>query len=171
MKTYTLKRRQLIRESRKEVFEFFEQPENLEKITPKSVGFNILTPRPIKMQSGTTLDYTIRLLGIPVRWTTLITNYDRPDSFSDVALRGPYSFWHHTHTFEQDGDNTIMTDEVRYVLPLGILGRVCHRLWVKRQLDYIFDYRARIIDEVLSTSKSSVIKRGELVNPRVRKGK
>lgn len=171
MKTYTLKRRQIIHKSRKAVFEFFEKPENLKDITPRSVGFHILTPHPIKMRIGTTLDYTIRLLGIPVRWTTLITNYDFPDSFSDVALRGPYSFWHHTHSFEQDGDDTIMTDEVHYVLPFGILGRVCHLFWVKRQLDYIFDYRAMIIDDTLSTRNSKVTKREELAALRVQKDK
>lgn len=149
MKTYILRRRQTIARSLRTVFEFFEQPENLEKITPGSVGFTILTPRPIKMQVGTVLDYTIRLLGLPVRWTTLISEYDAPHRFCDVALRGPYSFWHHTHTFEKTEQGTVMTDEVRYALPFGPIGRLVHLLWVKRQLDYIFDYRAEVISQLL----------------------
>jgi len=152
MKIYTLKRRQTFELPRREVFEFFEKPENLERITPDSVGFNILTPRPIKMKAGTVLDYTIRVLGLPVRWTTLICEYEPPGRFADVALRGPYSFWHHTHTFEEDGGVTVMTDEVRYALPFGPIGRLVHSLWVRRQLDYIFDFRARVIDDLLSKS-------------------
>lgn len=149
MKIYTLRRQQKINRPRHEVFEFFEKPENLERITPLSVGFRILTPRPIKMKAGTVLDYTIKVLGLPVRWTTLISEYEPPARFADVALKGPYSFWHHTHTFEEVDGQTIMTDEVRYALPFGLLGRLVRSLWVKGQLDYIFDYRAGIIEEMM----------------------
>jgi ligand-binding SRPBCC domain-containing protein len=149
MKIYTLKRRQTIKRPREEVFRFFESPENLERITPKSVGFNILTPRPIKMKVGTVLDYTIRLMGLQVRWTTLISEYEPPHRFCDVSIRGPYSYWHHTHTFEDTEDGTVMTDEVRYAMPFGFLGRVVRLFWVRRQLDQIFDYRARVIGKML----------------------
>lgn len=152
MKTYTLRRRQTLARPVDDVFKFFEKPENLEEITPGSVHFRILTPRPIKMKVGTILDYTIRLLGIPVRWTTLISDYEPPHRFADVALRGPYAFWHHTHTFEKHGNGTIMTDEIHYALPFGSLGRLVRFMWVKRQLDQIFDYRARIIQELLECS-------------------
>lgn len=155
MKTYILKRKKTISRPLSDVFSFFGQPDNLEKITPSSVGFTILTPRPIRMQVGTVLDYTIRLLGLPVRWTTLISAYDPPHRFVDVALRGPYSFWHHTHTFEEKDQGTIMTDEVSYALPFGIFGRLAHFLWVKRQLKYIFDYRMRIIGELLEKADAS----------------
>jgi ligand-binding SRPBCC domain-containing protein len=134
------------------VFEFFESPENLERITPGTVGFNILTPKPIRMQAGTVLDYTIRLIGLPVRWTTLISEYDPPRRFADVALKGPYSFWHHTHTFEEAGDATVMTDQIRYALPFGWLGRLVHALWVRRRLDEIFDYRAQVIQGMLEAT-------------------
>lgn len=149
MKIYTLKRRQLLPRPARDIFRFFERPENLEKITPASVGFVILTPEPIKMQVGTVLDYTIRILGLPVRWTTLIHRYEPPELFVDVSIRGPYSFWHHTHTFEETKEGTIMTDEVRYALPFGFLGRIVRSLWVKRQLDYIFDYRGKVIEDIL----------------------
>jgi ligand-binding SRPBCC domain-containing protein len=149
MKVYTLKRKQSFALSLQDVFEFFGKPENLEEITPRSVGFHILTPRPIKIKVGTVLDYTIRLFGISVRWTTLISEYDPPNRFSDVAIRGPYSFWFHTHTFKTDNGKTIMKDEVSYALPFGFIGRLAHFLWVKRQLNYIFDYRAQVISDIL----------------------
>lgn len=155
MKTYTLRRQQTIARPVEVLFNFFKQPENLEKITPPSVGFTILTPRPIKMQVGTVLDYTIRILGLPVRWTTLISVYNPPHLFVDVAMRGPYSFWHHTHKFEAKDRGTIMTDEVHYALPFGILGRLVHFLWVKRQLEHIFDYRMRVIADTLENDDAT----------------
>ena len=145
MKVHTLEREQLIRRPKAEVFEFFERPENLERITPASLGFHILTPEPITMKAAAILDYTIDVLGIPVRWTTVITDYDPPNGFTDVALRGPYSFWHHAHSFEEVEGGTMMKDEVHYVMPLGVAGRLVHRLWVKGQLRRIFDHRAKVI--------------------------
>jgi hypothetical protein len=149
MKVYTLNREQVIRRPRHEVFQFFERPENLERITPESMGFVILTPRPILMRAGAILDYTVRVLGVRLRWTTLIESYDPPARFTDVAIRGPYSFWHHTHAFEETPEGTLMTDTVRYALPMGWLGRLMHALTVKRQLKHIFDYRAEIIEKLL----------------------
>ena len=134
MSLYKLKRSQLIKCNRTEVFNFFKSPENLEKITPPNVGFNILTPKPISMHTGAVLDYTINLLGLKVRWTTLITDYNEPKGFADVSINGPYSFWHHQHDFLETNDGTIMNDEVTYSLPFGFIGKIVHRLWVKRNL-------------------------------------
>jgi ligand-binding SRPBCC domain-containing protein len=38
-----------------------------------------------------------------------------------------------------------MEDRVEYELPLGLLGRLAHRLLVRRQLEGIFRHRARVI--------------------------
>jgi ligand-binding SRPBCC domain-containing protein len=130
-----------------EVFFFFSRPENLERLTPPSLGFRILTPS-IVMRRGALMDYSIRLLGLPVRWTALIDDYDPPRGFSDVQLRGPYSYWHHTHRFKAKGGGTIMTDEVRYLLPLEPLGRLALPV-VAWQLDRIFRYRSDAIRAVL----------------------
>ena len=89
-----------------------------------------------------------RLLGLPVRWTTLIAVYDPPHRFVDAALRGPYSFWHHTHTFEEVPDGVLMIDDVRYSLPFGPLGRMVHALWVRHELRRVFDHRERVIGEM-----------------------
>lgn len=151
MKFYTLTREQLINRPREDVFAFFARPENLERITPATMGFEILTPKPILMQTGAVLDYTIRLFGFPLRWTTVITGYHPPHSFSNVALKSPYSSWHHTHTFAETDSGTLMTDDVRYALPLGPLGRLVNSLWVKRQLEHIFDFRAEAIRKLMDS--------------------
>jgi ligand-binding SRPBCC domain-containing protein len=147
MTVQTLHKEQLIKKPIKEVFAFFEKPENLAIITPPSLGFQILTPLPIEMKDGALIDYTIRLRGIPVRWTTMVTDYDPPHKFVDVQIRGPYAFWHHTHMFKQVDDGTIMTDIVQYILPCGLLGRFVHAFSVEGQLKNIFEYRARKIEE------------------------
>lgn len=123
-----------------DVFLFFSNAENLAVLTPSFLGFRILTPLPIQMEKGTLIDYELRILGMPTRWTTLITTYDAPYCFVDQQLKGPYSFWHHTHTFEAVEGGTKMTDTVRYVMPFGWLGAMVHPL-VSWMLAHIFSYR------------------------------
>ena len=147
MKIYTLTREQVIHRPLDEVFAFFAKPENLAKITPDTVGFVILTPTPISMQVGAVIDYTIKVFGLRRYWTTMISDYKPPHKFVDVQLKGPYEFWHHTHTFEACAEGTIVRDTVRYVLPFGWLGRLAHALVVKRQLRQIFDFRSKVIED------------------------
>jgi hypothetical protein len=112
--------------------------------------FKILTPSPIEMKEGALIDYTVRILGLPIRWRTLITKYDPPDIFVDQQLKGPYSLWHHTHTFTKISDNeTLIKDIVVYSIPFGFIGRVVHSIYIKKELEKIFSYRKNKIVDLL----------------------
>ena len=104
------------------------------------------------MRAGALVDYTIRVLGLRMRWTTMITTYDPPMRFVDEQLKGPYSFWHHTHAFVEEDDGTRMVDTVRYALPLGPLGVLAHALVVRRQIRRIFEYRGGVIAGLFESS-------------------
>lgn len=148
MKIRTLRKEQLVRGKKiEEVFDFFKRPENLEKITPPSLGFQILTPSPIRMEKGRIIDYRIKVLGIPQRWRSVITDYEPPHRFVDEQLTGPYSFWHHTHEFTQKSEGTLIADQVRYALGWGLAGDLAHALFVDSQLQSIFDYRSKVIEK------------------------
>jgi ligand-binding SRPBCC domain-containing protein len=133
-----------------EVFAFFADARNLEAITPPLLRFRVLQPDRIEMGVGALIRYRLRVRGFPVGWLTAIRAWDPPDRFVDEQLRGPYALWHHTHTFESlDGGGTLMRDVVRYALPLGPLGELARRLFVRRDLEAIFHYRAERIVELL----------------------
>jgi len=100
-----------------EVFEFFSNAANLERITPPELHIQILTPDPIEMIQGTRIDYHLQLYGIPFGWSSLITHWDPPREF-DVQIRGPYKAWAHSHCFYNQTNGTEMIDEVSYWLPL-----------------------------------------------------
>ncbi len=143
---YVLERSQTVRTPRAEVFEFFAEAANLERLTPPFLGFNILTALPIEMRVGALIDYKIRLHGVPMKWKTRIAEYQPDDHFVDEQLAGPYKRWHHLHTFaDAPGGGTVIGDRVTYQLPFGPLGRLVHTLFVRRQLRTIFDYRAQIM--------------------------
>jgi ligand-binding SRPBCC domain-containing protein len=148
MNLHTLKYEQYIDRPIGEVFEFFSGPENLAHIARASLGFVILTPSPIEMRVGALISYTIRIAGIRVRWTSMITQYEPPNRFIDEQLKGPYTFWHHTHSFRQHGGGTLIIDEVKYAIPFGFIGEIVRRMFVRRQLDKIFSYRASVIEKI-----------------------
>lgn len=145
---YVLERTQIVPRPRAEVFPFFADAANLERITPPFLGFKILTPQPIEMRAGTTIDYRIKLSGLPLKWKTLIEAFEPDERFIDVQLKGPYKRWHHTHTFRDVPGGTEVGDRVEYELPFGILGRAVHATIVTRQLKTIFDYRARVMRDL-----------------------
>ena len=70
--------------------------------------------------------------------------------------KGPYRRWVHRHRFAPEDGGTRMRDRVEYELPFGILGRLAHRLLVRRQLESIFRHRARVIGELFPPARSGV---------------
>lgn len=131
------------------MFAFFGDAGNLEAITPAFLRFRILTPLPFEMRVGARIDYALSLFGIPVRWTTRITEWDPGVRFVDEQESGPYALWRHTHLFEDRGGSTLVRDVVDYREPLGPLGRIAHLLFVKRTLERIFDFREEAIARLL----------------------
>jgi hypothetical protein len=98
------------------------------------------------MAPGALIEYRLKLHGVPIRWRTTIAVWDPPRRFVDVQLSGPYRMWHHTHDFvPAPGGGTLMRDTVRYALPLGPLGEAAHRLFVRRDLERIFDFRRDVV--------------------------
>ena len=135
---------------RDEIFAFFADAANLERITPTELGFQIVTPQPIKLEKGALIDYKLSLHGIPLSWRTEITVWDPPREFVDTQLRGPYSQWIHRHTFtELTPGKTRIEDEVRYRLPLEPLGDLADFI-VRGQLARIFDFRQTAVAELLA---------------------
>jgi ligand-binding SRPBCC domain-containing protein len=128
------------------VFSFFAEAGNLERITPSWLRFQILSPKPISIRKGSRLDYRIRLHGLPVRWQSEITAWDPPTRFVDEQRRGPYRVWIHEHEFSVRDDGTEVRDLVRYAVPGGW---AVDRLFVRRDLETIFEHRAATLREIL----------------------
>jgi len=153
---YILESEQIIERSRGETFAFFSDAFNLERLTPPFLRFRILSRPPIVMAAGTLLEYRLSLFGVSFYWKTLIESWTPEESFVDVQVKGPYSFWRHTHTFEDAGpDRTLMRDRVEYRMPAGVLGRIARSAFIARSLDDIFDYRATMTARLLAPSRDA----------------
>ena len=130
------------------VFDFFGDAANLERITPPELRFTTLTPSPFTIRQGTRIDYRLSLFGLPFKWRTEITKWNPPHEFEDVQLSGPYAQWIHLHRFYEDGGETVIEDEVRYRLPVPLLGVVAWPI-VRLQLARIVRYRQKRIRELV----------------------
>lgn len=132
----------------KEVFNFFSDENNLEIITPPWLNFRVLKKNTRKIELGTEIDYRISVHGIPMRWRSLIADWQPESQFVDIQLKGPYALWHHTHLFEDKDGGTLMTDIVRYKVPMGWLGQVVAGWFVRRDIKKIFAYGQSQIGEI-----------------------
>ena len=137
-----------------ETFGFFADAGNLEKITPPELNFSILTPQPIAIRKGTLIDYRLKLRGFPITWKTVISEWKPPFSFVDKALKSPYKQWIHRHIFRSlPNGSTEIQDLVSYRLPFEPLGDLGH-WYVRKELEYVFDYRQKIVTELLRTDRT-----------------
>ena len=126
------------------VFSFFSDAHNLEKLTPPWLKFRVLTPAPIRIERGTTIDYRLRIHGLPIRWTSEINVWEPPHRFTDRQLRGPYRRWDHEHTFRENDEGTLVGDRVEFEV-LG--GRIPGRL-ASADVLRIFAYRRARLGEL-----------------------
>ena len=133
-----LEREQTVPRELDEVFDFFSDPRNLEAITPPWLRFRITGCSTPKIGAGTTIDYRLRLHGVPIKWRSLIRTWKRPLEFIDEQRVGPYRSWVHLHTFQETQGGVLVRDNVEYEV-LG--GALVDRLFVRGDLERIFDHR------------------------------
>ncbi|WP_297098723.1 SRPBCC family protein [uncultured Draconibacterium sp.] len=150
MAFYQFRREQLINSTIDEVWDFISTPQNLKRITPDYMGFDIRTPGLSKAAyEGMIIAYTVRpLLGIPTTWVTEITHVVPQKYFVDEQRVGPYKLWHHEHHIESVEGGVLMKDIVSYSPPLGFLGQIANALVIHKKLEEIFDYRTKAFEEI-----------------------
>ncbi|WP_413999099.1 SRPBCC family protein [Flavobacterium sp. W1B] len=152
MKVYTKQTTQHINANIEECWAFFSNPRNLQKITPKTMGFQITDFDEKSMYPGQIIQYKVMpFLGIKLSWVTEITCVKERSYFIDEQRFGPYTLWHHKHFFEPTENGTKMIDLVHYALPLGFIGRIVNALVVKNKLKEIFEYRVAKVNEIFNS--------------------
>lgn len=148
MKLHQLTQSQVLPISLEEAWDFFSSPLNLEKITSDDVGFKILSISGDTIHPGQIISYKITVPpGVPLTWVTEITHVDPMKSFVDDQRFGPYSMWHHKHSFREVEGGTEVSDLVHYALPFYPFGEIAHGAFVRPQLEKIFASRKEMLAE------------------------
>ncbi|MGB9696240.1 MAG: SRPBCC family protein [Ignavibacteria bacterium] len=149
MKFYVLHREQFVRASIIDVWNFFSNPRNLTLLTPGNMNFKIISPiKTNHIYKGMLIEYHLKPFGnFTIRWVTEITKIKKLEFFVDEQLEGPYKTWYHLHNFIPDNQGVWIIDDVKYTLPLDIIGRLFHNSLIKRRLNFIFNFRSSIIEK------------------------
>ena len=149
MKLTQLNFEQKINTDLSNLWEFISSPKNLSKITPNYMDFNIKSKVPEQMYEGLIISYTVKpILGIKLNWVTEITHIKDKNYFVDEQRSGPYKMWHHEHILEETNDGIIMKDIISYIPPYGFIGLILNKLFIKKQVREIFQYRTKVLDEI-----------------------
>ena len=131
-----------------EVFAFFADATNLERITPPFLRFHVRSMSTPTIQCGTEISYRLHLHGLPISWTSRIEDWEPPYRFTDVQIHGPFRLWHHDHEFISEQGGTCLRDTVHYRAPFARLQRILRLSWVERDLEQIFHYRQQVIERL-----------------------
>jgi ligand-binding SRPBCC domain-containing protein len=155
MPVHTLERFQKLPITAEEAWDFFSSPKNLNRITPPDMGFETTSGNENEpVHAGQIITYTVRpVLNIPMYWMTEIRQAEAPHFFIDEQRFGPYTFWHHKHYIKSIPGGIEMRDLIHYKLPFGFLGTIAHKLFVRKKLASIFDYRFRVLTEIFGEMK------------------
>lgn len=150
MAVFQLKAEQKIPAKLAEVWDFISSPANLKRITPDYMGFEITSGElPEKMYPGMIITYKVKpLLGISMNWVTEITHVAEHEYFVDEQRAGPYAMWHHEHKLKKIEGGVLMEDLITYRPPMGFLGNIANNLIINKQLEGIFSYRKKALEEI-----------------------
>lgn len=151
----TLHREQFVPGDPAAIWDFFAAPQNLDTITPPDLRFRIVGAVAPRMYPGQLIRYRVGVLpGVWTRWLTEITHVREGEYFVDEQRLGPYRLWHHEHHFlalpasSPNGLGVHMTDHITYDPGWGLVGAAVERIWIRRKLRHIFDYRREKIAEL-----------------------
>ena len=157
MRRYRLQRCQHLPVSAAHAWRFFSSPLNLSAITPAWLNLVPVGKVPDRMFPGMVIRYRVTpLFGIPVTWISEITHVDPPHSFVDEQRLGPYRYWHHRHRFRAVNGGVEIIDTISYGLKYGTLGMLLHRLFVRRRLEEIFDFRQQALEQLFAAGRIEV---------------
>ncbi len=149
MKVFTLEAKQELPITIEEAWEFLANPRNLSKITPEYMNFCITSPIPDKMYPGLLITYIVcPLPNIPMTWVTEITQVKEHCYFVDEQRFGPYRMWHHQHFLKEIDGGIEVSDQIHYVMPFGFVGNMARAVFIKKQLQGIFDYRFKVLENL-----------------------
>lgn len=152
MAVFEFRKEQVLNTDEEHLWEFVSSPKNLSVITPSHMDFQILSKYlPKKAYPGQIIRYHVKpMLGIRMLWVTEITQVVENKYFVDEQRKGPYKMWHHEHHIERSEEGLKMVDIITYQPPFGFLGSIANRLFIRRQLNNIFEYREKVFDELFN---------------------
>jgi len=91
--------------------------------------------------------------GVYQNLTSKITEFESPNYFVDEMIKGAFKEFKHEHHFEDVNGKTKMTDVFNYKSPLGFLGKIADKLFLKKYMTELLTERNRVVKEFAESEK------------------
>ncbi|PQJ21964.1 SRPBCC family protein [Tenacibaculum sp. SG-28] len=91
--------------------------------------------------------------GIYQKLTSKITEFDKPNYFTDEMVKGAFAEFKHQHHFTELNGGTLMTDFFDYKSPLGLFGKLADKLFLKKYMTDLLIKRNLIVKEFAESNK------------------
>ncbi|HEX9988781.1 MAG TPA: DoxX-like family protein [Chloroflexia bacterium] len=97
---------------------------------------------------GQKVTFRARPLGVWQTLTSCISALERPYHFRDSMVQGVFRRFDHDHYFVAKDDRTLMVDLFDYTSPLGVIGVLADKLFIRHTLERLLKERNRKIKEI-----------------------
>ena len=95
------------------------------EIVRKELGMTAVSGRTSGLVTGgDTVRWQGWQLGFPNYHVSLISAFDAPNFFQDRMIAGRFRAFEHDHHFVETPEGVLLSDEVRFTMPLGIPGLI-----------------------------------------------
>lgn len=101
---------------------------------------------------GETVTWRAKHLGFYQNLTSIITDFKSPTFFADEMVKGAFKSFRHEHYLTKNKENVIIKDVFEYVSPLGIIGKLADKLFLKKYMRNFLLKRNVIIKKYAETS-------------------
>ena len=91
--------------------------------------------------------------GIYQKLTSKITEFNFPDYFCDEMMQGAFKNFKHEHHFKSENNFTLMTDTFNYTSPLGILGTIADKFFLKKYMSNLLKERNKVVKNFAESNK------------------
>ena len=109
------------------------------------------------IQLHETVTWRAKHFGVWQKLTSKITGFDSPHYFEDQMVSGTFKYFRHEHHFTRTGNGTLMEDKFIFESPLGPLGKLANKIFLKNYMLNLLEVRNAVIKEYAESEKWKLI--------------
>ena len=103
------------------LFNWHEQAGAFHRLVPPWKSVRVIDSD-YRITNGSRTVFSIGIGLVRAKWEATHQGYQYPDRFIDVQKSGPFKSWEHQHLFSESPEGSLLTDDVTYKLPAGMVG-------------------------------------------------
>jgi len=126
--------------TQKYLFDWHEQAGAFQRLVPPWKSIQVVESD-YQITNGSRTIFSVGIGPVRAKWEAVHQGYQYPDRFVDVQKSGPFRSWEHRHLFSGHPDGCLLTDDVTYKLPAGILGKWLLSKKIEEDVEQMFRFR------------------------------